>query len=207
MRRRVIEATISCLTDFGFAATTTQRVLEIAGVSRGAMLHHFPTRADLMIAAAEHCARAQNRHVARRLAPLEEGMQRFLALTEATWEATRSPTGVAFLEIMLGGRSEEGLDARLADVVRQLEDSQRRDVWRMAETLGMTDQEEEVEVMSRLHTAAMRGLVLEALCSPRAKSGDDCVRLLADYKRYITGKLLTDVETPLHPASKPADDV
>ncbi|MEU5842557.1 TetR/AcrR family transcriptional regulator [Rhodococcus sp. NPDC047139] len=52
-RRRLLEATIDCLAESGWAATTVGVVAERAGVSRGATQHHFPTREDLITAALE----------------------------------------------------------------------------------------------------------------------------------------------------------
>ncbi len=54
MRARLLEATVDCLVERGFAGTTTTLVSERAGVSRGAQLHHFPTKNDLVVAAVEH---------------------------------------------------------------------------------------------------------------------------------------------------------
>lgn len=66
MRQRLVDAAIACLHRVGYAATITQLVMEEAGVSRGAMLHHFPTKVDLIIAVAEAAAAHQNRYVRRR---------------------------------------------------------------------------------------------------------------------------------------------
>ncbi|WP_064062559.1 TetR/AcrR family transcriptional regulator [Rhodococcus gordoniae] len=52
-RRRLLEATIDCLAESGWAATTVGVVAERAGVSRGATQHHFPTREDLITASLE----------------------------------------------------------------------------------------------------------------------------------------------------------
>ncbi|MFG1782721.1 TetR/AcrR family transcriptional regulator [Rhodococcus oryzae] len=52
-RQRLLEATIDCLADQGWAATTVGVVAKRAGVSRGAAQHHFPTREDLITAALE----------------------------------------------------------------------------------------------------------------------------------------------------------
>ncbi len=46
-RNRIITATIKSLVEVGYRNTTTERILEKAGVSRGALQHHFPTR-DLL---------------------------------------------------------------------------------------------------------------------------------------------------------------
>lgn len=52
-RRHLLEATIDCLAESGWAATTVGVVAERAGVSRGAAQHHFRTREDLITAALE----------------------------------------------------------------------------------------------------------------------------------------------------------
>ena len=50
-REALLDATIACLVEDGYANTTTSRVAERAGVSRGAHLHHFKTRTALVAAA------------------------------------------------------------------------------------------------------------------------------------------------------------
>ncbi len=54
MRQRLLEATVDCLVEHGWSGTSTTLVSQRAGVSRGAQLHHFPTKNDLVLAAVEH---------------------------------------------------------------------------------------------------------------------------------------------------------
>lgn len=51
---RIIAATVDCLIDHGYAKTSTTRISQRAGVSQGAIFRHFPNRAALMIAVANH---------------------------------------------------------------------------------------------------------------------------------------------------------
>ena len=46
-RSQILEAGIECLVEYGYAETKTERIAKGAGVSRGAMTHHFPSRAEL----------------------------------------------------------------------------------------------------------------------------------------------------------------
>ncbi|MGA8126368.1 MAG: helix-turn-helix domain-containing protein, partial [Mycobacterium sp.] len=46
MRTRLLDATIECLVSYGYAGTTTPRVAERAGVTRGAQIHHFRSKED-----------------------------------------------------------------------------------------------------------------------------------------------------------------
>src|SRR6516225_783087 len=52
-RRRLMDATVACLYERGYAGTTTVEIAARAGVSRGAQLHHFPTKNELVVSALE----------------------------------------------------------------------------------------------------------------------------------------------------------
>jgi AcrR family transcriptional regulator len=190
MRKRLIEAAIGCLTKLGYGATTLQVVTDAAGASRGAILHHFPNKVDLMIAVAEYAAEKQNRHVARLLANTQPGMDRFLGITMATWDAMQQPPAIALLEIMMGSRSDPDLGARFPAVIEALEKSQREGVWEQAQSVGITDKTQ-IEAMTWLHNAAMRGLAMELMFSKNIRKANMAMKLLRRYKTQLTGDLVT----------------
>lgn len=53
-RTKILEATISCFVSMGFANVTTGSVIQQAGISRGTMLHHFPSKTELIRASVEY---------------------------------------------------------------------------------------------------------------------------------------------------------
>lgn len=53
---RLVAATVTCLDERGYAATTTAAICAEAGVSQGALFRHFPTRMALLVATAEQVA-------------------------------------------------------------------------------------------------------------------------------------------------------
>src|SRR5690349_22346126 len=55
-QQRLLEAAVDCLVEYGWSGASTTVIAERAGVSRGAQLHHYPTRAALVLAAVEHLA-------------------------------------------------------------------------------------------------------------------------------------------------------
>src|SRR5882672_9007518 len=59
-RALLLDATLECLTELGYARTTTTEIAERGGVSRGAQLHHFPTKAELVTEAVEHLFERRN---------------------------------------------------------------------------------------------------------------------------------------------------
>ncbi len=65
-RHRLLDATVDSLVELGWAGTTTTVIAERAGVSRGAQLHHYPTKATLVMAAVEHLADRRAAEIRRR---------------------------------------------------------------------------------------------------------------------------------------------
>src|SRR5271155_2174679 len=53
-REALLDATIDCLAEEGYAKTTTRRIAERAHVTPGALQHHFSTRAELLGHARRH---------------------------------------------------------------------------------------------------------------------------------------------------------
>ncbi len=56
MRRVILDAAVDVLVAEGYAQATTLKIQERADVSRGRLLHHFPSRDELLVAAAHHLA-------------------------------------------------------------------------------------------------------------------------------------------------------
>ncbi|HEX3764146.1 MAG TPA: helix-turn-helix domain-containing protein [Kofleriaceae bacterium] len=62
-RRALLDAAVQSLIEVGFARTTTLEVQRRAEVSRGALLHHFPSKAELLVAAVDHLAEMRAREM------------------------------------------------------------------------------------------------------------------------------------------------
>ena len=62
-RRSLLDAAVQSLIEVGFARTTTLEVQRRADVSRGALLHHFPSKAELLVAAVDHLAEMRAREM------------------------------------------------------------------------------------------------------------------------------------------------
>lgn len=105
-QKGLLEATIDCLCRFGYGATTTHLVAEIAGLSRGAMNHHFSTKADLMVAAVRYAWRKEFAEIDAELAKVAEGLARFRAMIDVHWDIVQRPEDTAIHEVRIGSRSD-----------------------------------------------------------------------------------------------------
>lgn len=123
-RAALLDAALECLVEQGYAATTTTEVARRAGVSRGAQLHHFPTRAQLLAAAVEHLFERRNAEFRKTFADAEPGADRLDAAIDLLWSMFRGPTFVAWLELWVASRHDPDLRAAVVEVDRRLaEDS------------------------------------------------------------------------------------
>lgn len=136
MRQRLLDATVECLTERGFAGTSTTIVSQRAGVSRGAQLHHFPTKNDLVLAAVLHLSEARGRELEEAAVALPEGSGRTRAILDMLAEHFTSPVFTAALELWVAART----DAGLREAVAPLEQRVGRDIHR--QTVELLDADE-----------------------------------------------------------------
>jgi AcrR family transcriptional regulator len=119
MRQRLLEATLQCLVERGWSGTSTTLVSERAGVSRGAQLHHFPTKNDLVIAAVEHIATVRRDELAAAAAALPAGERRTRQVLALLGEHFTADVFSAALELWVAARTDPQLLAALEPLERQ----------------------------------------------------------------------------------------
>jgi len=119
-RAALLDATIESLIDVGYARTTTTGVAERAGVSRGAQLHHFPTKAELVLAAVAHLAGRSGEAMRKRAAVLarREATSRVEPLLDLIWESFSGPLFAAALELWVAARTDPELHRRVYELER-----------------------------------------------------------------------------------------
>jgi AcrR family transcriptional regulator len=120
MRARLLEATVECLVERGFAGTSTTLVSQRAGVSRGAQLHHFPTKNDLVVAAVEHLTEKRGVELAAGAAGLPSGRRRTRAVLEMLADHFTGPVFTAALELWVAARTDEQLLAAVGPLEQRI---------------------------------------------------------------------------------------
>ncbi|WP_307849499.1 TetR/AcrR family transcriptional regulator [Qaidamihabitans albus] len=116
MRTRLLDATVDCLVTYGYAGTTTSRVAERAGVTRGAQVHHFPTKADLVTAAIRHLALKRADAVYGRLEDLRTSDDVVGEGLDLLWELHQGPVFTATLELWVAARADPELRQQVLQV-------------------------------------------------------------------------------------------
>jgi AcrR family transcriptional regulator len=162
MRARLLEATVELLVERGFAGTTTTLVSERAGVSRGAQLHHFPTKNDLVFAAVSHLTQVRGRDLAAAASRLPAGPRRARAVLEMLADHFTSPVFTAALELWVAARTDPELLAEVAP----LEQRVGRETHRLTvELLGADESRDGVRELVQGTLDMVRGLGLAGTIS------------------------------------------
>ncbi len=115
-RARILDAALLCLAERGYAGTTTTAIAERAGVSRGAQLHHFPTRQELLAAAVQHLYAALPETFLTGFAALPPDADRIHAALALLWEIYLDPTLIAVSELQMAARTDRALREALLPV-------------------------------------------------------------------------------------------
>ena len=107
-REKLLDATIECLIELGYAGTTTTEIVRRAGVSRGAQVHHYPTKAELVKGAVQHLARKREQEMRAEFAQLhaKDGVSRAIDLL---WSGYADPLFSAVLDLIVAARTDEEL--------------------------------------------------------------------------------------------------
>lgn len=158
-RRKLMEATVECLVERGWSGTTTTLVAERAGVSRGAQLHHFRTRGELVAAAVEHLGAESVLHLKERAKSVNGSTpgERVAAVVELIADFYASDLFTAALELWVAART----DPELNTVVVPLQTRLGRETHQLAvELLGADETKPGVRETVQLTLDLVRGLAL-----------------------------------------------
>lgn len=108
-RRRILDATVRVLVERGYANTSTLRIQQEAGVSRGALLNHFPSRDALVVAAVQHLAAERIEDLGTRTQWSSDPALRIAEAVDVMWATYSQPYFWASIELWVAARSKEEL--------------------------------------------------------------------------------------------------
>jgi AcrR family transcriptional regulator len=175
-RLLVLEATLRCFSRLGYCHTTTPAIAAEAGLSRGAMLHHFPRRMDMVRAAVKHLYAKRLKAFRAAVDGLPAGENRAHAALWAHWGQLRHPLYAVFIELCVAARTDPELAAILspaeAAFARKLREAAMQIVpeWRVTRRT--------FDLGYDLVTCAMQGMALNQFRSGGPEPSDEFFQYL-----------------------------
>lgn len=161
-RAALLDATVETLIEDGYERTSTSRVAERAGLSRGAHLHHFQTRATLVAAAIERLADRRSEELAREAERIPEGPERASKGLDLLWRQFSAPLFAAAVDLGAAARTDPELRRQLEPVERRLN---RETLLLCRRMFAGDEQNARLDPMIVMALSTIRGLAMLPLLS------------------------------------------
>ncbi len=119
-RLAVLDATVACLIEHGYAGTTTTAIQERAGVSRGALTHQFPSKNELLAAAIVHLAGVRAAEMVESATAMPTAADPLEAGLRALWATFNTDLFAAAIELWVASRTDDELHETLIAAEREI---------------------------------------------------------------------------------------
>jgi AcrR family transcriptional regulator len=196
-RNKILDAAIDSLIELGYAATSTPEVCRRAGVSRGALLHHFPTREELVTSAITHLADRRARELRAHARTLGRGREDLDNVLGLMWSAFTGPLFQAALELWVAARADAKLHQTLYPMERAMGRSMHA-LWRELlpdpndHDARHAERDRHLSDLVTLTQHLLRGMALQRIL----KSSDgERARLFELWKQMARRELISAVRT------------
>ena len=183
-REVILDAALDCFAEHGFANTTHNLICQRAKVSRGAMLHHYPTTQDLLVSVIDYAFYQHMTTFSEKVGQLteEDRMDRNSAIV-IDWLLCQSCEMMVYMELRMASRTNSVLRtvfvprARHHDLVWKEELLKIFPEWR--------DDMRRLELTRRLTRAILEGLTLSRELWRDTKAEWSILKFTADMVRMI----------------------
>lgn len=181
-QRRLMEATIEALDERGYARVTTSEIAERAGVSRGALAHHYATKEELVAVSVEKLLKDSTAEIRSWLDQARSGAMTLDRFLDNLWRMYSGRLLFVTIEHITEARHNEALRGSLIPVVREFHkalDATWREFFQ-----GTSLSRDQVEVVLNATTCLFRGMGVQTVLrnDPAYYEG-----LLAHWKAHVRG--------------------
>lgn len=177
-QRQLLDAAVECIAELGLASATVPNIVKKAGLTTGAVQHHFGSRDDLLVAVVYAFAeRISNRGRPPGLDALSL-QNRISIICRDLWDAFGSAEYIAVTEILLGLRSQKDIFPNIQTLMQNAE--RDLDKYWMEAFANSGVRASKLATARHLFQAAFRGLALRGAYKSSTESWAPERRLLEE---------------------------
>jgi len=181
-RRTILEAAIQCIIDCGYAGTTTSLIADYADVSRGAMMHHFPSRKAVLKATIKYLHKKRLSEYNKMMEAIgipfrEMSREKIAQSVEEAWKYVNLPSSVAYQEILMASRTDQELRQVLEPLEQEFEKSF---IERVKKMFTPWAGREELEVVHDAALFMLTGMMLSHMKSNKKQRTKRAMEFLTD---------------------------
>lgn len=181
-RKAILEAAIDCLVERGYSQTTTAMIADQAGVSRGAMMHHFPSRLLVIRAVIDYLHEKRLEEYKDLMAGIDNPeasltREAIKKSVESAWRYVNLPTFVAYQELLFAARTDPELNTELVRTEKEVE---RLFLETVKTTFPHWEKLNVLELANDLVQFTMRGMALSHMATRRQQRASRMIELITD---------------------------
>ena len=199
-RERLVTVTLDLLYERGLRETSTVDIAGRAGVSRGAMLHHFPTKEDLLKEALRLLLNREIEAIRAMAAAIDAGDMDLDGFLDALWEKFSGPLFMITLEYVTTARTNPAILEALQPIAKDFNDS-LDEIWeRFFVHSGISPEERRHALTATL--CLLRGMGTQSVWRHDPAFFED---MLAYWKRMVLATVFArhDLRQPACPPDHP----
>ncbi len=161
---RLVNATLDALQEYGYHGSSISRIIEKAGVSKGAWSHHFSSKNELIAKAADEMLKEaieNGKKALLTLADVDEEKRLFVVL-DYFWENfEQGRRRDVWIEVYMASRTDHVLRGLLSPVIQKFHDTLNQ-VWH--EYFAMIDDSDtSAETVMNLTLYITRGMAIQSI--------------------------------------------
>jgi len=185
MTERVLDATLDLIHEKGMAEASTVAIAKRAGVSRGAILHHYPQRFDLITAAVDHLLEMETEKIRKVSAAFAGGEVDLDALIDYLWGMFSGRLFMITLDYLAVARTNKDLRRHLGPVSLKFNRA-LDEIW--ATFFRLHDRERgRIDITLNLTLCLLRGMGVQTVLQHRDPAYFQ--ELIASWKGMLAGVL------------------
>ncbi len=180
-QNKILLSAVDCLCEVGYTGTTINMVAKHAEISKGAMLHHFATKSDLMISVARFCVEANSKLRHKYVAETPAGAGPMTRLVKSSKKIIEHPSYVALIEIMMATRNDPEIKAQFSEVAELMEKQQDASVVYITEITGLKSSPQ-IRALMNLHVNFLVGILIQKMAGKNKELLDQQFELIELYE-------------------------
>jgi AcrR family transcriptional regulator len=183
-KEKLLEATVELLVERGYRETSTPEICRRAGLSRGAIAHHFPTKESLVASAVEHVLSKRLREVEARLVRARSHALDLDKAVTFLWSVYTTPSFYAWMELLMAARTDDALRPIVAEVDARF--TQRAET--LCAFLLPGAKPAELAATTRLVLAIFDGLAMHRIVAKDTSVARHALRIAALHELFMPSK-------------------
>lgn len=173
-RKRLLTAAVKILTKRGYANFRVAEVSTVSGVSRGGMIHHYPSKDALIAGVLDYVFARLHRRAMTKLEAVTDTASSLRAIVESGSEFFFGPEFPIYLDLVLAARPGGPLPTTFRALARK-QGSSMEEFWASSLTARGLDEATAKDVVG-LIWSLLRGLAVKAIGTADAETQQRIIR-------------------------------